>query len=170
MSISSSSDTSWVGKKPLRRLGGMADALAIASDLGFSVPPPPSTTPTAAINHHDDAQNLYTAATGDKCDDLIRVLRELTTVQRNIANLKVEVQGRKDDKNVAHLTHVSEMEKKCDSLARITAILKEVIQNKVASCPKDRVIARLQQPYSLDCIPVEAEYQLQPRLEIQPDH
>lgn len=36
-----------------------------------------------------------------------------------------------DDKNVAHLTHVSEMEEKCESLARITAILKDVIQNKV---------------------------------------
>jgi hypothetical protein len=59
-----------------------------------------------------------------------------------------------DDKNIAHLTHVSEMEKKCESLARITTILKDVIQNK------DRIIARLQQPYSLDCIPVEAEYQV----------
>ncbi|AQK40956.1 AUGMIN subunit 2 [Zea mays] len=47
------------------------------------------------------------------------------------------------------------MEKKCESLARMTAILKDVIQNK------DRIIARLQQPYSLDCIPVEAEYQKQ---------
>uniref|UniRef100_A0A0A9CY45 Uncharacterized protein n=1 Tax=Arundo donax TaxID=35708 RepID=A0A0A9CY45_ARUDO len=46
------------------------------------------------------------------------------------------------------------MEKKCESLARITTILKDVIQNK------DRIIARLQQPYSLDCIPVEAEYQV----------
>lgn len=36
-----------------------------------------------------------------------------------------------DDKNIAHLTHVSEMENKCESLARITAILKDVIQNKV---------------------------------------
>lgn len=25
---------------------------------------------------------------------------------------------------------------------------------------QDRIIARLQQPYSLDCIPVEAEYQV----------
>ena len=40
-----------------------------------------------------------------------------------------------DDKNVAHLTHVSEMEKKCESLARITAILKDVIQNKVLPPP-----------------------------------
>ena len=38
-----------------------------------------------------------------------------------------------DDKNIAHLTHVSEMEKKCESLARITTILKDVIQNKVMS-------------------------------------
>lgn len=112
-----------------------------------------------------------------------------------------------DDKNIAHLTHVSEMEKKCESLARITTILKDVIQNKVmyatylhyfiilafflswasrlyvvlvrcvkSSCEcisqliyiskiaavvyQDRIIARLQQPYSLDCIPVEAEYQV----------
>ncbi|CAI0417380.1 unnamed protein product, partial [Linum tenue] len=28
-------------------------------------------------------------------------------------------------------------------------------------CWQDRIIARLQQPYSLDCIPVEAEYQKQ---------
>lgn len=138
------SDSSWVGRKPLRRLGGMSDALSIAAELGFSVAPPPS---------QDDLQNL--SAGGEKGDDLIRVLRELTSVQRKIADLQVELQGRKEDKNVAHLTHVSEMEKKIETLARITAILKDVIQNK------DRIIARLQQPYSLDCIPVEAEFQKQ---------
>ncbi|CAD5183577.1 AUGMIN subunit 2-like [Musa acuminata AAA Group] len=142
--MSVSSDTGGAGKKAPRRLGGMAEALAIASDLGFPIPPV-----------QDDQQGLSNSIAADKGDDLIRVLRELTTVQRNIANLQVELQGRKDDKNVAHLTHVSEMEKKCESLARITAILKDVIQNK------DRIIARLQQPYSLDCIPVEAEYQKQ---------
>ncbi|KAA3459188.1 AUGMIN subunit 2-like [Gossypium australe] len=141
--MSMGTDTTWVGKKPLRRIGGMSDALSIAADLGFSVPPPPS---------QEEVQNL-SSATGEKGDDLIKVLRELTTVQRKIADLQVELQGRKDDKNVAHLTHVSEMEKKCETLARITTILKDVIQNK------DRIIARLQQPYSLDCIPVEAEYQ-----------
>ncbi|XP_039817589.1 AUGMIN subunit 2-like [Panicum virgatum] len=125
-------------QKPAKRLGGMAEALAIAADLGFPAPPP-----------QEDQGST------DKSDDLVRVLRELTIVQRNIANLQVELQGRKDDKNIAHLTHVSEMEKKCESLAKITAILKDVIQNK------DRIIARLQQPYSLDCIPVEAEYQKQ---------
>jgi hypothetical protein len=31
----------------------------------------------------------------DKSDDLVKVLRELTVVQRNIANLQVELQGRK---------------------------------------------------------------------------
>nr|DAD24045.1 TPA_asm: hypothetical protein HUJ06_025508 [Nelumbo nucifera] len=142
--MSMGSDTTWVGKKPLRRLGGMSDALSLAADLGFSVSPP----------SQEDLQSL-SANTGDKSDDLIKVLRELTTVQRKIADLQVELQGRKDDKNIAHLTHVSEMEKKCESLARTTAILKDVIQNK------DRIIARLQQPYSLDCIPVEAEYQKQ---------
>ncbi|MFS7995270.1 putative HAUS augmin-like complex subunit 2 [Helianthus anomalus] len=101
----------------------------------------------------EDLHNL--SAGGEKGDDLIRVLRELTSVQRKIADLQVELQGRKEDKNVAHLTHVSEMEKKIETLARITTILKDVIQNK------DRIIARLQQPYSLDCIPVEAEYQKQ---------
>ncbi|XVF71844.1 hypothetical protein PTKIN_Ptkin12aG0071900 [Pterospermum kingtungense] len=143
--MSMGSDTTWVGKKPLRRIGGMSDALSIASDLGFSVPPPLS---------QEEVQNL-SSTNGEKGDDLIRVLRELTNVQRKIADLQVELQGRKDDKNVAHLTHVSEMEKKCETLARITTILKDVIQNK------DRIIARLQQPYSLDCIPVEAEYQKQ---------
>ncbi|KVH93094.1 hypothetical protein Ccrd_004860 [Cynara cardunculus var. scolymus] len=136
------SDSGWVGRKPLRRLGGMSDALSIAAELGFSVAPPPS---------QEDLQN--SSAGGEKGDDLIRVLRELTSVQRKIADLQVELQGRKEDKNVAHLTHVSEMEKKIETLARITTILKDVIQNK------DRIIARLQQPYSLDCIPVEAEYQ-----------
>ncbi|KAG8640568.1 hypothetical protein MANES_13G066400v8 [Manihot esculenta] len=106
------------------------------------------------LHRQEELQNL-SIATGEKGDDLIRVLRELTTVQRKIADLQVELQGRKDDKNVAHLTHVSEMEKKIETLARITTILKDVIQNK------DRIIARLQQPYSLDCIPVEAEYQKQ---------
>lgn len=40
--MSIASDTTWVGKKPIRRLGGMSDALSIAADLGYSVPPPPS--------------------------------------------------------------------------------------------------------------------------------
>lgn len=139
--MSMGSETTWVGKKPLRRVGGMSDALSIAAELGFAVAPPPS---------QDDLQNM-----SDKGDDLIRVLRDLSTTQRKIADLQVELQGRKDDKNVAHLTHVSEMEKKIETLARITSILKDVIQNK------DRIIARLQQPYSIDCIPVEAEYQKQ---------
>lgn len=121
----------------------MSDALSIAADLGFSVSPSPS---------QEEVLNL---STGEKGDDLIKVLRELTAVQRKIADLQVELQGRKDDKNVAHLTHVSEMKNKCETLERITTILKDVIQNK------DRIIARLQQPYSLDCIPVEAEYQKQ---------
>ncbi|GAB4860941.1 AUGMIN subunit 2 [Ancistrocladus abbreviatus] len=142
--MSTGSDTSWVGKKPLRRVGGMSDALSIASELGFQVSPP----------SQEELQNSANG-TGEKCDDLVRVLRELTAVQRKIADLEVELRGRKDDKNVAHLTHVNEMEKKCETLARITTILKDVIQNK------DRIIARLQQPYSLDCIPVEAEYQKQ---------
>ncbi|KAL8218482.1 hypothetical protein R6Q57_021855 [Mikania cordata] len=132
------SDSGWVGRKPLRRLGGMSDALSIAADLGFTVAPPPS-------QFNLDLCYLI----------LINFLRELTSVQRKIADLQVELQGRKEDKNVAHLTHVSEMEKKIETLARITTILKDVIQNK------DRIIARLQQPYSLDCIPVEAEYQKQ---------
>ncbi|WCJ37496.1 AUGMIN subunit 2 [Euphorbia peplus] len=143
--MSMGSDNTWVGRKPLRRIGGMSDALSIAADLGFSVAPLPS---------QEELQNSSTV-TGEKGEDLIRVLRELTTVQRKIADLQVELQGRKDDKNVSHLTHVSEMEKKIETLSRITTILKDVIQNK------DRIIARLQQPYSLDCIPVEAEYQKQ---------
>lgn len=35
------------------------------------------------------------SAGGEKGDDLIRVLRELTSVQRKIADLQVELQGRK---------------------------------------------------------------------------
>ncbi|KAJ7949637.1 AUGMIN subunit 2 [Quillaja saponaria] len=143
--MSMGTDSTWVGKKPFRRIGGMSDALSLAADLGFSVSTPSS----------QEELQISSSTTGEKGDDLIRVLRELTAVQRKIADLQVELQGRKDDKNVAHLTHVREMEMKCETLAKITTILKDVIQNK------DRIIARLQQPYSLDCIPVEAEFQKQ---------
>jgi hypothetical protein len=40
--MSMGGDTTWVGKKPIRRIGGLSDALSIASDLGFAVAPPPS--------------------------------------------------------------------------------------------------------------------------------
>lgn len=43
--MSMGTDTTWVGKKPLRRIGGMSDALAIAADLGFSVSAPPTQVP-----------------------------------------------------------------------------------------------------------------------------
>ncbi|KAH9322671.1 hypothetical protein KI387_017310, partial [Taxus chinensis] len=79
----------------------------------------------------EDVQNLGNATgVSDKSDNLIKVLRDLTSVQRNLANLQVELQGRQDDNSVAHLTHVSQMEKKCQTLAKTTAILKDVIQNK----------------------------------------
>ncbi|WOH05768.1 hypothetical protein DCAR_0625189 [Daucus carota subsp. sativus] len=137
-------DSSSVNKKVPGRGGGFSDALSIAADLGFSVSPAPS---------KEEAQNLYNDL--EKGDDLIRVLTELTIVQRKIAELKVELQGRQDDKNVAHLTHAREMEKKIESLRRSTSILKDVIQNK------GRIITRLQQPYALDYISVEAEFQKQ---------
>ncbi|KAJ0240175.1 AUGMIN subunit 2 [Hirschfeldia incana] len=144
--MSMGSESTWVGKKPIRRIGGLSDALSIASDLGYAVAPPPS---------QEELQSIASSNGGERGDDLINVLRELSSVQRKIADLQVELQGRKDDKNVAHLIHASEMQKKIETLSRITQILKDVIQNK------DRIIARLQQPYSLDCIPVEAEYQKQ---------
>lgn len=40
--MSMGSDSTWVGRKPMRRIGGMSDALSIASDLGFSLSSPPS--------------------------------------------------------------------------------------------------------------------------------
>ncbi|KAJ9558065.1 hypothetical protein OSB04_012679 [Centaurea solstitialis] len=122
--------------------GGMADALSIAAHLGFSVQFPPS------------HQNL-SFRNDDKSYQLVRILHELTIVQGKVSDLQVQLQGRKEDKNVSHLTHVSEMEKKIETLARITAIVKGAIQNK------DRIIARLQRPHSLDFIPVEAEYQVE---------
>ncbi|KAG7010401.1 AUGMIN subunit 2, partial [Cucurbita argyrosperma subsp. argyrosperma] len=75
--MSMGSDTTWVGKKPLRRIGGMSDALSIAADLGFSVSPP----------SQEDLQNI-SSATGEQGDDVIRVLRELAAVQRKIADLQ----------------------------------------------------------------------------------
>lgn len=42
----------------------------------------------------EELQN-WSSSTGEKGDDLIRVLRELTSVQRKIADLQVELQGRK---------------------------------------------------------------------------
>ncbi|KAG6551001.1 hypothetical protein Mapa_007234 [Marchantia paleacea] len=138
---------SWGSKRnPARRLGGMSDALSLAADLGLCTPPV----------QDDGAQNGLPIASGPgSADALVRVLRELTTIQRNLVNLQVELQGRQEDERVAHLTHVGEIEKKTRALAKTTATLKDVIQNK------DRIIARLQQPYSLDCIPVETEYQKQ---------
>ncbi|BBN15411.1 HAUS augmin-like complex subunit 2 [Marchantia polymorpha subsp. ruderalis] len=138
---------SWGSKRnPARRLGGMSDALSLAADLGLCTPPV----------QDDGAQNGSPIAMGPgSADALVRVLRELTTIQRNLVNLQVELQGRQEDERVAHLTHVGEIEKKMQALAKTTATLKDVIQNK------DRIIARLQQPYSLDCIPVETEYQKQ---------
>ncbi|KAK9077367.1 hypothetical protein SSX86_005704 [Deinandra increscens subsp. villosa] len=130
------SDGNCVGRKPPRQLGGMSDILAVAADLGYSrYRPPPS---------QEDLRNG---------DDFVRMLRELNAVQRKVVDLHVELQGRKEDMKSSHLTHVSEMEKKIETLARITTILRGVIQNK------DRIKARLQQPYPLEFIPVEAEYQ-----------
>ncbi|KAF6168182.1 hypothetical protein GIB67_011567 [Kingdonia uniflora] len=72
--VSMGGDPTGVGKKPLRRLGRMSDALSIASNLGFSIPLSPSSTQEEAL------QSLSTT-TGDKNDNLIRVLRELTVAQ-----------------------------------------------------------------------------------------
>ncbi|VFR01693.1 unnamed protein product [Cuscuta campestris] len=78
-------DSTWVGRKPVRRLGGMSDALSIAADLGFAVSPPPS----------QEEIQCFSSGSGEKSDELVRVLKELTAVQRKIADLQVELQGRK---------------------------------------------------------------------------
>lgn len=87
-----------------RQLGGISDALSIASDLGFSVRSPPS----KKLSFSNDT----------KCEDFVRLLRELTIVQRKVADFHVELQGRKEDMNVGHLTHVSEMEKKSRNISK----------------------------------------------------
>ncbi|XP_058739822.1 AUGMIN subunit 2-like isoform X1 [Vicia villosa] len=143
MSVSSASSS--VGRKPVKRGGGMSTVLSIANDLGFSV----STT-----SSRGGLQNSSPTTT-EKDEDLIKVLRELAAIQRKIADLEIELQRRKDDETSGYLTCVSEMEKKIETLSRITTILKDFIQNK------DRIIARLQQPYSQHCVPVEVEYQRQ---------
>jgi len=43
--MSMASESSWVGRKPVKRIGGMPDALSFAADLGFSMSPPPSQVP-----------------------------------------------------------------------------------------------------------------------------
>jgi len=43
--MSMASESSWVGRKPVKRIGGMSDALSIAADLGFSMSRPPSQVP-----------------------------------------------------------------------------------------------------------------------------
>ncbi|KAM0024498.1 putative cathepsin H [Helianthus debilis subsp. tardiflorus] len=57
------SDGSWVGRKLLRRLGGMSDALSIAANLGFSVaPPPPSQGEYADMTWEEFRKNKLGAA------------------------------------------------------------------------------------------------------------
>ena len=45
------------------------------------------------ISCQEELQNL--SANGERGDDLVRVLRDLTAVQRKIADLEVELRGRK---------------------------------------------------------------------------
>ncbi|GKE13354.1 augmin subunit 2-like protein [Tanacetum coccineum] len=71
-------ESNLAGRKPTRKLGGMSDVLAIATDLGYSRFRPPTS--------QDDLNSGY---------DLIRLLRDLTTVQRKVAELHVELQGRR---------------------------------------------------------------------------
>ncbi|MCI04899.1 haus augmin-like complex subunit 2 [Trifolium medium] len=80
-----SSKSSWVRRKPVKRIGGMSNALSIATHLGFSV-----STPSPQVGLQNSS-----LATREKDDDLIEVLRELITVQRKIADLQVELRGRK---------------------------------------------------------------------------
>lgn len=48
--MSMSSKSSWVGRKPVKRAGGMSDALSIATDLGYSVSTPSSKVPIFVLS------------------------------------------------------------------------------------------------------------------------
>uniref|UniRef100_A0A2P2PS98 Uncharacterized protein MANES_13G066400 n=1 Tax=Rhizophora mucronata TaxID=61149 RepID=A0A2P2PS98_RHIMU len=63
--MSVGSDTTWVGKKPLRRIGGMSDALSVAADLGFSVAAPPSQASPSLILCHGVNFLLLSALLGE---------------------------------------------------------------------------------------------------------
>lgn len=111
------SESSWVGRKAVKRIGGMSDALSIAADLGFSISPSPSSSSSNVLLYSlffllqsiiyftnplltfffflKEAFHNSSPTTAEKGEDLIRVLKELTSVQRKIADLQVELQGRK---------------------------------------------------------------------------
>lgn len=60
LKMSMASESSWVGRKPVKRIGGMSDALSIAADLGFSVSPAPSQVSISLVssNSHKLFHNL----------------------------------------------------------------------------------------------------------------
>lgn len=93
--MSMANESSWVGRKAVKRIGGMSDALSIAADLGFPVSSPSLTSSSSSSSSPHEPPQSSSPTTAEKGEDLIRVLRELTSVQKKIADLQVELQGRK---------------------------------------------------------------------------
>lgn len=56
--MSAGGEPAWIGKKPPKRLGGMAEALSIAADLGFSIPPPITVPNPFLFSHHTQSSML----------------------------------------------------------------------------------------------------------------
>ncbi|GBG66301.1 hypothetical protein CBR_g58792 [Chara braunii] len=139
----------WMTRRVSRKVGGMAEALSIASSLGFRIPD----TATGGAEQGGSGKGTSPGRDSPNDQPLIRLLTQLTVIQRALTNLQFELEGRRDDERIAHLTSTEELEKKAKALAKSTATLKAIIQNK------DRIIARLQQPFSADSLPVETAYQ-----------
>ncbi|GAQ79287.1 hypothetical protein KFL_000270470 [Klebsormidium nitens] len=122
-----------------KRLGGMADILATASSLGLE----------PQVEGKEEGQP-------NECQfsqPFIRLLKEISDIQRTLVKLDVEVKTRQLEAETAHLTHLSELQMKADALKEATDALQSIIQNK------DRLVAKLQQPYSVDSVPVETAFQ-----------
>ncbi|VFQ79443.1 unnamed protein product [Cuscuta campestris] len=103
--LSIAADLGFAVSPPPSQVTSISFIPSIAADLGFSVSPPPflpSLNARYSLLHiHSldftvkSSSNGTSIGSGEKSDELVRVLKELTAVQRKIADLQVELQGRK---------------------------------------------------------------------------
>mmetsp|Transcript_69139 Transcript_69139/g.218721 ORF Transcript_69139/g.218721 Transcript_69139/m.218721 type:complete len:142 (+) Transcript_69139:227-652(+) len=70
-----------------------------------------------------------------------------------VCELAVEVEGREDNHRTGHVTSEASLSEKAEAVEKVTALLAAVAGNK------ERVISRLQQHISMDCLPVEMRHQ-----------
>lgn len=130
----------WISE---RSLGSVGNALHCAEEAGVI-------RKRAPLDDEDRIRDAYESFTSLK---MIALQRHIQQKQKELDEVNLEIQRRLQHRDTMDVTHVDILDQRIAKVNELNSHLEQVIGNR------QELIARLQQPFVNDYIPIELQYQ-----------